>query len=91
MLPYGNKIHWRKAKLLACFEKFNIENSLIQETSKLNSILNDVNLVEIWNDTTINSSLQQIIYYFEFILRYGRCPILHFLGNIISYDTTLNL
>lgn len=59
------------------FEKFNIENSLLNETSKINAILNNVKVIEIWNDTTINSSLLQIIYYFESgFLSYGTSKIL---------------
>ncbi|WP_339888307.1 hypothetical protein [uncultured Flavobacterium sp.] len=50
---------------LIAFEKFNVENSLLNETSKLIEIVSQVKIIEIWNDTTINSSLQQIVYYFE--------------------------
>jgi hypothetical protein len=62
---------------LIAFEKFNIENSLLNETSRLNEIVNQVKIVEIWNDTTINSSLLQIVYYFE--------------SGLLNYLTSKNL
>ncbi len=47
------------------FENFKIEESLLQESSALISIFENVNRIEIWNDTTINSSLQQLFYFYE--------------------------
>ena len=47
------------------FENFKIEESLLQESSALISIFESANRIEIWNDTTINSSLQQLFYFYE--------------------------
>jgi plasmid maintenance system antidote protein VapI len=47
------------------FENFKIEESLLQESSALISIFENANRIEIWNDTTINSSLQQLFYFYE--------------------------
>lgn len=47
------------------FEKFHLSQNLFQYTLELQSIYQDVSIHEIWNDTTINSSIQQIFYFFE--------------------------
>lgn len=47
------------------FENFTLNVSLLEVTSQLKSVYESVSVVEIWNDTTINSSLQQIYYFFE--------------------------
>ncbi|WP_158975726.1 hypothetical protein [Cellulophaga sp. L1A9] len=45
------------------FEEFIPTLSLIQAGSKLGSLYNDLNITEIWDITTINSTLKQIHYY----------------------------
>ncbi len=50
------------------FHEFSIDFSMLQETKKLQSVFTTANRIEIWNDTTINSNLQQIYYYFESVL-----------------------
>ncbi|ADV49531.1 hypothetical protein I2486_11260 [Cellulophaga sp. E16_2] len=45
------------------FEEFSPTLSLIQAGTKLGSLYNDLNITEIWDITTINSTLKQIHYY----------------------------
>jgi hypothetical protein len=47
------------------FENFVIEESFTEYMQKLKNIYENVSVNEIWNDTTINSSLQQILYFYE--------------------------
>lgn len=47
------------------FENFVIEESMLQESTNLVAIFENVKRTEIWNDTTINSSLQQMYYFYE--------------------------
>lgn len=47
------------------FEKFSIALPLQEYTSELKNIYNDITIHEIWNDTTINSTIQQILYFYE--------------------------
>ena len=43
----------------------NIPESLLENAFKLGEIYKDINITEIWNNTTINGTLQQVLYYFE--------------------------
>lgn len=47
------------------FENFVIDEAFLEYTQKLKSVYENVTVKEIWNDTTINSSLQQILYFYE--------------------------
>lgn len=47
------------------FEKFVLDQSLLAYSSQLQSVYENTKVHEIWNDTTINSTLQQILYFFE--------------------------
>ena len=47
------------------FEKFTLDQSLLEYSSQLQSVYDNSEVHEIWNDTTINSTLQQILYFFE--------------------------
>ncbi|OIQ21320.1 MAG: hypothetical protein BM557_03450 [Flavobacterium sp. MedPE-SWcel] len=47
------------------FENFTIDHSLLEDSMKLKSIYENIEVHEVWNDTTINSILQQIYYYFQ--------------------------
>ncbi len=47
------------------FENFVIDESFLTYMQKLRKIYEDVMVKEVWNDTTINSSLQQILYFYE--------------------------
>ena len=47
------------------FENFHLTQQLQEFTSELQSIYNELSIHEIWNDTTINSTIQQIFYFFE--------------------------
>ena len=47
------------------FENFVITESFLESMQKLKKVYEKVNIREIWNDTTINSSLQQILYFYE--------------------------
>ena len=47
------------------FDRFTVNVSLLEATAQLKSVYESAEVVEIWNDTTINSSLQQIYYFFE--------------------------
>ncbi len=47
------------------FENFVIDESFMEHMLKLKHIYENVKMVEVWNDTSINSSLQQISYFYE--------------------------
>ncbi|MBF4514915.1 hypothetical protein IRZ71_01075 [Flavobacterium sp. ANB] len=47
------------------FENFIIDESFTEYMEKLKNVYENVTVNEIWNDTTINSSLQQILYFHE--------------------------
>ncbi len=47
------------------FENFTIDQSLLEHSVKLKQVYESVEVHEIWNDTTINSSLQQIFYFYQ--------------------------
>ena len=47
------------------FEKFTLDQSLLDYSSQLQSVYEHSEVHEIWNDTTINSTLQQILYFHE--------------------------
>lgn len=42
-----------------------IPKSLLDSAFILGEVYKDINITEIWNNTTINGSLQQVLYYFE--------------------------
>ena len=50
---------------IAPFENFHLTQQLQEYTSELQAIYNEISIHEIWNDTTINSTIQQIFYFFE--------------------------
>jgi hypothetical protein len=47
------------------FENFVITETFLESMTKLKTAYEKVEVKEIWNDTTINSSLQQILYFYE--------------------------
>lgn len=47
------------------FSKFNLSLSLLEAVKKLGGLYNHLNATEIWDITTINSTLKQIHFYFE--------------------------
>jgi plasmid maintenance system antidote protein VapI len=49
------------------FEDFikTIPDTLLQSAFQLGEVYKDINITEIWNNTTINGTLQQVLYYFE--------------------------
>lgn len=47
------------------FENFTVGQSLLEHSQKLKAVYENVEVNEIWNDTTINSNLQQIYYFFQ--------------------------
>jgi hypothetical protein len=47
------------------FENFTVNQSLLQHSTRLKEIYEKVEVHEIWNDTTINSTLQQVYYFFQ--------------------------
>ncbi len=47
------------------FENFTVDRSLLEHSMKLKQVYDSVEVHEIWNDTTINSSLQQIYYFYQ--------------------------
>jgi hypothetical protein len=47
------------------FEKFVIDESFMEPMQKLKKAYEKANVKEVWNDTTINSSLQQILYFYH--------------------------
>lgn len=47
------------------FENFVITESFMESMLKLKKVYEKVQVKEIWNDTTINSSLQQILYFYQ--------------------------
>lgn len=42
-----------------------IPQSLIESANKLAEVYKDINITEFWNNMTINSTIQQIVYYYE--------------------------
>ncbi len=42
-----------------------IPETLLENAFKLGEVYKDINITEIWNNTTINGTLQQVLYYFE--------------------------
>lgn len=47
------------------FEKFQLTKPFLEYTEILKTVYENSNVSEIWNDTTINSTLQQIFYFYE--------------------------
>lgn len=47
------------------FEQFAFEETVFNENNYLKNFFEKAKRIEIWNDTTINSSLQQVTYFFE--------------------------
>lgn len=47
------------------FEKFTVQQSLLQASAVLKKVYDDSEVHEIWNDTTINSTVQQVNYFFD--------------------------
>jgi hypothetical protein len=47
------------------FENFVIDESFMEPMRKAKAVYEKVKVKEVWNDTTINSSLQQIMYFYE--------------------------
>lgn len=47
------------------FEKFKFEAPMLEYSQQLKSYYNTIQVHEIWNDTTINSTLQQVLYFFQ--------------------------
>ena len=54
-----------------------IPESLMQSALSLGEVYRNINIVELWNDNTVNGSLQQILYYFE--------------AGLLSKDMALNI
>ncbi|VXB07575.1 conserved hypothetical protein [Flavobacterium sp. 9AF] len=78
------------------FENFVMEDLILQDSIRLVTIFQNIHRVEIWNDTTINSSLQQLYYFYEAgLLKYSNALlIIDDIKNIILkveqeiYNTT---
>ncbi|MEL1243507.1 hypothetical protein AAEO56_04470 [Flavobacterium sp. DGU11] len=47
------------------FENFTVNRSLQEHSLKLKQVYDSVEVHEVWNDTTINSNLQQIFYFYQ--------------------------
>lgn len=47
------------------FERFNVPLSLVKSAKDFTKMYQNINITEVWNDTTINSALYQIYYFFE--------------------------
>ncbi len=47
------------------FENFAVNQSLLLHSTKLKEVYDNVEVHEIWNDTTINSTLQQVYYFYQ--------------------------
>ncbi|MFL1013032.1 hypothetical protein [Flavisericum labens] len=43
----------------------NMPETLLESAFKLGQVYKDINITEIWNNTTINNTLQQVLYYFD--------------------------
>lgn len=50
---------------IARFEDFVFEERIVENNDNLKEFFKKSKRIEIWNDTTINSTLQQLIYFFE--------------------------
>jgi hypothetical protein len=51
--------------LLTKYEDFVIDANMLNETTNIQQVFEHCERTEIWNDTTVNSTLQQIFYFFE--------------------------
>lgn len=47
------------------FETFYLEENIQEFSQEMMAIYNQAQVQEVWNDTTINSTIQQILYYYE--------------------------
>jgi hypothetical protein len=47
------------------FEHFTVDRSLLEHSTRLKNVYENVEVHEIWNDTTMNSTLQQVYYFFQ--------------------------
>lgn len=50
---------------ISSFESFTISNQLQEHSSLIQNVFAKATVHEIWNETTINSTIQQILYFFE--------------------------
>ncbi len=68
------------------FEDFVINESFMDVMLKLKKAYEEVEIKEVWNDTTINSSLQQILYFYQAgLLNYNSAnALLNELKNILE-------
>lgn len=68
------------------FEDFVINESFMDVMLKLKKAYEEVEIKEVWNDTTINSSLQQILYFYQSgLLNYNSAnALLNELKNILE-------
>jgi hypothetical protein len=73
-------------KQSSSFEKFTFEESVLNENNNLKTFFENTKRIEIWNDTTINSSLQQVNYFFEagLLNYYNALLILKDIAEIIN-------
>lgn len=68
------------------FEEFIISESFMDVMLKLKKVYEEVTIKEVWNDTTINSSLQQVLYFYQAgLLSYNSAnALLNELKNILE-------
>jgi hypothetical protein len=59
------------------FENFRFEETILNDNNTLKHFFDNSKTHEVWNDTTINSSLQQVYYFFE--------------AGLINYNNALNI
>ena len=69
---------------IARFEDFIFEERVVENNDNLKMFFEKSNRIEIWNDTTINSTLQQLIYFFE-------AGLIHYQNALYILDDVTNI
>jgi hypothetical protein len=79
MYVWLKDLHVDMAKSKISFDDWmtTIPDSLIESAIELGNIYKHINITELWNDNTINGTLQQVLYYFE--------------AGLVSKDITLRI
>ncbi len=67
MYVWLKDINVEMAKSKITFDEWveTIPNSLLQSAFEVSDIYKHINITELWNDNTVNGTLQQVLYYFE--------------------------
>jgi hypothetical protein len=96
MYVWLKDINVEMAKSKISFDEWEkkIPNSLLQSAFELSAIYKHINITELWNDNTVNGTLQQVLYYFEagLVSKDKALLICDDIHNVINYieEQTIN-